>query len=272
MSVSCADFSGLAQSGTSQITSAASPVPNDNPEIVCKWCVISFGGIRTLHALFFLAFPPNWHHSAPDATFLLIFLFCHRSNDFAEIKFDYYDKFLSRWQHMNGVLIAHISPRLACCSLTPHMLCISSHFTYISLQTNPVWMGLQCVKSLLHGVDAFFPPEGVNINTSPAGNPSKDWMNLLWVCCEFRCWGWRCQSNHGFSCKKKNVFLTMQRAGGEQRVCVGVFVWGVLELCVAEARSEAVSAFMRRLIEKEKPLFSMSVRSCSLLLSGDPTA
>lgn len=53
----------------------------------------------------------------------------------------------------------------------------------------------------------------------------------------------------------KNVFLTLQRAGGEQRVCVGVFVWGVLELCVAEARTEAVSAFMRRLIVKEKPLF-----------------
>lgn len=53
---------------------------------------------------------------------------------------------------------------------------------------------------------------------------------------------------------------------------MNVFVWGVLESCVDEARSEAVSAFIKRLIEEEKPLFSMSVSSYSLLLSGDPTA
>ena len=49
-------------------------------------------------------------------------------------------------------------------------------------------------------------------------------------------------------------------------VCVGVFVWGVLELCVEEARSESVSAFIKRLIEKANPLFSMSESSCSALL------
>lgn len=57
------------------------------------------------------------------------------------------------------------------------------------------------------------------------------------------------------------MFLTLERAGGEQCVWGCVFVWGVLELCVEKARSEAVGAFMKRLIEEEKFLSSVSVSS-----------
>lgn len=66
-------------------------------------------------------------------------------------------------------------------------------------------------------------------------------------------------------------------------MCVGVFVWiksrqGVLESCVEEVRSEAVGTFMKRLIEKEQPLFFHVSVSClspvtpllNQLLRGQP--
>lgn len=46
----------------------------------------------------------------------------------------------------------------------------------------------------------------------------------------------------------------------------------MLELLAEEVRSEAVSTFTKRLIERRKPLFSVPALSCSLLLFADPAA